>query len=67
MNVDEMGVIEEGTLKGRQIILQPREGLKDNEWLVQSGLLLGIPKFSKACLTCEEFIPDNGCGKCDPK
>lgn len=58
----KLGVIEEGKLKGKRIILEPRDGLKDNEYLVENGSFLnGAPTFSKTCLVCEREIPDNGC------
>lgn len=59
-----LGIIEEGKLQGKKIILSPREGLKQNEYLVEKGIFMnGSPEFSKACLICGEFISDNGCEK----
>ncbi len=63
----KLGVIEEGKLKGKKVILEPRNGLKDNEYFVESGVFLnGAPTFSKTCLNkgCETQIPDIGCGVC---
>ena len=63
----KLGLIEEGKLQGKKVILEPRVDMKDNEYLVEKGLFFnGSPEFSKACLTknCEKFIPDNGCDKC---
>jgi len=59
-----LGKIEEGKLKGKKVILEPRSGLKENEYLVEKGLFLnGSPQFSLHCLNkgCECEIP----GKCD--
>lgn len=57
----KLGVIEDGTLKGKRIILEPRDGLKDNEYLVENGMFFnGSPQFSLYCLACEKQIP----GKC---
>lgn len=54
-----LGVIDEGRLKGKKVILDPRNGLKENEWLVEEGVFMnGMPMFHKACLNrgCEEYI-----------
>lgn len=60
-----LGVIEEGQLEGKKIIIAPRSNLKQNEYLVEKGLFFnGAPEFSKACLVCEQFIPDSGCPNC---
>lgn len=57
----KLGIIEEGKLKGLKLILEPRKDLKDNEYYVEKGMLNGQHEFSKACLICEKFIPDQGC------
>lgn len=60
----KLGVIEEGKLKGKKIILEPRKGLEENQYLVEKGTFLnGSPQFALHCLTkgCEKEIP----GKCD--
>ena len=60
----QLGVIEDGGWKGRKIILSPRVHLKQNEYLVEKGVFFnGAPEFSKACLACLEFIPNEGCEK----
>jgi hypothetical protein len=56
------GVIKEGPLEGKRIIIEPRKGLKQNEYFVEKGSFLnGTAQFSKACLLCGKFIPDSGC------
>ena len=51
-----VGIIEDGTLKGRKIILEPRSGMKDNEYLVEEGTFFnGAPLFTRACLICEQI------------
>jgi hypothetical protein len=61
----KLGVIESGALSGKKILLEPRDGLMDNEYMVEQGPFLnGAPKFSKFCLICERAIPDNGCPFC---
>lgn len=60
-----MGMIEEGSLKGKKIILKPRKGLKKNEYLIEQGVFFnGAPMFALYCLMCEVPIPGNGCIKC---
>lgn len=59
----KLGIIEEGVLKGKKVILEPHEGLKDNEYFVEKGgFLNGAPMFARYCLNkgCEKEIPDNG-------
>lgn len=68
MNKLVLGVIEEGSLKGKKVIFSPRNGLKDNEFLVEQGVFMnGAPVFHKACLTkgCEKFIANRGCDTCN--
>lgn len=58
------GKIEEGKLKGRRVILSPREGLSDNLYFTEKGEFLnGSPQFALYCLNkgCEKEVP----GKCD--
>ena len=59
-----LGVIEEGKLKGKKMILEPRENMEDNLYLVQSGKFIDgqSSKFSLYCLTkgCEKEVP----GRC---
>ncbi len=64
-----LGVIQDGKLAGKVIILQPRNGLRENEWLVQDGnsSLTGQPAFKRFCLVCDEEIPVNGCPKHNKK
>lgn len=59
----KVGIIEEGLLKGKQIILEPHD-LPQNEYLVEKGTFFnGSPMFQKACLVCENFISDaHQCG-----
>lgn len=62
----KLGVINEGKLKGKKVILEPRTGLKDNEYLVEKGPFLnGSPAFTKFCLntSCQCEIPSH-CPKC---
>lgn len=62
----QFGVIEDGGLKGKKIVLKPRHGLRNNEWLVEHGVFInGSPVFAKYCLVCEIPIPDMGCQKCN--
>lgn len=62
----KMGIIEAGGLKGKKIILEPRNGLKRNEYLIEKGIFFnGAPMFAKYCLICEIPIPDNGCLNCN--
>lgn len=51
------GKIETGKLKGLRFVIP-------SEVLVEQGDLNGTPKFHLACLIHEEFIPTNGCQKC---
>jgi len=56
----KLGVILDGKLKDKKIILEPRKGLDKKTYLVEKGIFMnGSPEFSKACLICEEFIPEN--------
>lgn len=60
-----LGEIQEGAFKGKRLILEPREGLKMNEYYVEKGIFMnGAPEFSKACLIHGVYIPDNGCDLC---
>lgn len=62
-----LGVIEEGKLKGKKIILEPRTNLEENQYLVEKGVFLnGSPQFALHCLTkgCEKEIPGK-CNKCN--
>ena len=60
-----LGIIEEGKLKGKKIILEPRGELKKNEYLVEKGAFInGSPQFALHCLVCEKEIPGR-CKKCD--
>ena len=62
----KLGIIEDGGLKGKQIILEPRTGMKRNEYMVAEGTFIGgTPLFGKYCLVCEVKIPDTGCFNCD--
>jgi len=59
-----LGQIEEGKLKGKKVILQPRKDLPDNLYLVEKGVFIGgMPQFALHCLNkgCEKEVP----GKCD--
>lgn len=59
----QLGVIEEGKLKGKKVILKPRTDLEDNLFLVEKGLFFnGAPQFALYCLKkgCEEEVP----GRC---
>ena len=63
----KLGMIEEGQLKGKKVLLEPREGLKENEYLVEKGVFAnGAPMFNKACLNkgCEDYI-GNSCTNCE--
>jgi len=58
----KLGIIEEGKLKGKKVILEPRGELKDNEYLVERGVFFnGSFEYMKACLNrgCEDYISDN--------
>ena len=62
-----LGVIEEGKLKGKKVILSPRKDLPDNLYLVEKGTFLnGSPQFALYCLTkgCEKEVPGK-CPKCN--
>lgn len=60
----KLGEILEGKLKGKKIILEPRNGLKSNEYFVEKGVFIGgIPQFALHCLICEKEIP----GECNVK
>lgn len=62
----KLGIIEEGRLKGKKIILEPHD-LAQNEYLIEKGTFFnGSPMFHKACLVCEDFISDSG-HICNPK
>ncbi len=62
----KFGIIEDGRLKGKQIILEPRTGMKNNEWMIAEGTFAGgAPLFARYCLICEVKIPDTGCFKCN--
>lgn len=63
----KIGVIEEGKLKGKKMILEPRENLPNNLYLVEKGVFLnGSPQFELHCLTkgCEKEVPGS-CKKCN--
>ena len=63
----KLGVIEEGKLKGKKVIIEPRIGLKENEWLVEKGVFMnGAPTFARFCLNkgCEKEIPGH-CQTCN--
>lgn len=58
-------MINDGGLKGKKIILEPRIGLRKNEYLIEQGVFFnGAPMFALYCLMCEVPIPGNGCIKC---
>lgn len=62
-----LGIIEEGKLKGKKFIIEPRTGLPENIYLVEKGLFFnGQPMFHKACLNrgCEEYVGEK-CDKCN--
>jgi len=64
----KFGKIEEGKLKGRRVILEPR-GLPENLYLVEKGQFInGSPQFALYCLTegCEKEVPGK-CEKCNTK
>ena len=63
----KLGIIETGRLKGKKIILEPRQGLPDNIYLVENGTFLnGSPQFSHFCLICEKQVPSGSwCPKCN--
>lgn len=42
MSKIKMGMIEDGGLKGKKIILKPRKGLKKNEYLIEQGYSLMV-------------------------
>lgn len=66
MNKIKMGMIEDGKLKGKKILLEPRKGLRRNEYLVEQGVFFnGAPMFALYCLMCEVPIPGNGCMVCN--
>lgn len=55
----KLGVILEGELKDKKIVLEPRTNLPDNIYLVEKGVFFnGSPEFSKACLVCEKYVGD---------
>ena len=63
----KLGIIKEGKLKGKKVILKPRTGLPENIFLVEKGTFLnGSPMFAKFCLNkgCEKEVPDI-CEKCN--
>ena len=55
------GIIEEGELKGKKVMLSPRnEGTPENLYLVEKGVFYeGSPMFALHCLTkdCEKEVP----------
>ena len=62
----KLGIIETTQLKGHKIILEPREGLPDNLYLVSKGTFIGGgEQFAIHCLVCENEVPSNGCNKCN--
>lgn len=61
----KLGVIEGTKLNGRKIILEPREGITENLYLVSKGdFFNGSPNFSMHCLVCEKEVPGK-CGTCN--
>ena len=61
----KIGVIQDTTLKGRKIILEPREGVPDNLWLVEEGRFLnGSSQYTMYCLVCEKRVPSL-CPECN--
>ncbi len=66
MSKIKLGIIEDGGLKGKKIILEPRKGLRRNEYLVEQGVFFnGASMFALYCLMCEAPIPSNGCMVCN--
>lgn len=66
MKITKWGQIEEGKLKGKRVILEPRIGLKDNEYLIEKGVFMnGSSMYHKACLnkSCQDYI-GNHCQNC---
>ena len=62
----KLGIIQTGKLKNKKIIIEPRQGLPKNIYLVENGIFPnGSPQFSHFCLVCERQIPSNGCPKCN--
>jgi len=63
MSEIKYGIIEEGSLQGRKIILEPRnDSLHQCEYLVEEGLFFnGSPMFALYCLVNECKIPHTGC------
>ncbi len=63
----KFGIIEEGKLKGRKMVIEPRVDLLDNLYLVEKGLFLnGSAQFSLHCLAkgCEKEVM-NKCNMCN--
>ena len=61
----KLGIIQETKLKGHKIILEPREGLPDNLYLVSKGTFFnGSEHFAMFCLFCEKEVPGK-CLKCN--
>jgi hypothetical protein len=63
----KLGIIEDGKLKGKKIVLEPREGLENNLYLVSKGTFLnGSEQFALHCLICEKEVPGK-CTRCNKK
>ena len=54
----QYGLIEDGVLKGRRVVLSPRDGLPNNIYLVEQGTFFnGAPMFTTYCLVCDKQVP----------
>ena len=52
----KFGIIDDGGLKRKQIILEPRTGMKNNEWMIAEGTFAGgAPLFARYCLRDYRF------------
>lgn len=61
----QLGIIKEGRLINRKIVLDPRNDLKRNEWVIEKAVKSN--QFALHCLVCEKEIPMNGCPNCQLK
>ena len=60
----QYGIIKQGKLKGRHIILKPRKNLTADEYLVEHDRVFGgQPVFAKYCIKCENPVWECNCRK----
>lgn len=63
----KLGLIKETSLEGRKVILEPRNDLPKNIYLVEKGKFFnGSEQFAHYCLVCEKQVPvGSWCDKCN--